>query len=164
MLRRRGLPIDLTLVGGAYPPALRRLRASMRRHDPDGVFVHYRGEVPYAELPDVYHRAEAFIFASSCENMPNVLLEAMAAGLPIACAARGPMPEILGDAAAYFDPEDAAAMGDTLLRFAQEESFRERIARLAHARAQRYTWDRCAAETLDFLVRTRTGTPAVAAS
>jgi len=36
----------------------------------------------------------------------NILVEAMASGLPIACSNRGPMPEVLGDAGVYFDPED----------------------------------------------------------
>jgi glycosyltransferase involved in cell wall biosynthesis len=40
--------------------------------------------------------------------MPNILLEAMAAGLPIACSNRGPMPEVLGTAGLYFNPENPA--------------------------------------------------------
>ena len=54
----------------------------------------------------VLKRAHLFVFASSCENMPNTLVEAMASGLPIACSDRGPMPEILRDGGTYFDPEN----------------------------------------------------------
>ncbi len=161
-LRRRGLPVELTLVGSAYPPAHRRLREAIRRHDPHLSFVHYRGEVPYTQLPEVYHRAEVFIFASSCENMPNVLLEAMAAGLPIACARRGPMPEILGEGGAYFDPEDAVSIREALTPLVQDASFRHRTACAAYDRAQAYTWNRCAAETLEFLVKTASGRGAAA--
>jgi glycosyltransferase involved in cell wall biosynthesis len=153
-LRRRGVPVDLTLVGGAYPPALRRLRGAVQRADPGGGFVRYRGEVPYRQLPELYHETEIFIFASSCESMPNILLEAMAAGLPIACAARGPMPDILGKDAAYFNPENPDSIEGAVRHLAEDRSFRERAARAAYDRAQAYTWERCAAETLDFLATT----------
>jgi len=52
-----------------------------------------------------------FIFQSTCENCPNTLIEALAAGLPIACSSSGVMPEIAGDAAVYFDPFDPDDIG-----------------------------------------------------
>ncbi len=77
---------------------------ALRRLDPQGTFLTVSGPIEHAALPDRYHAADVFVFASSCENLPNILLEAMAAGLPIACSSRGPMPEILGTSGLYFDP------------------------------------------------------------
>ena len=77
------------------------------------------GFVPHDDLPSLLAGADLFVFASSCENMPNTLVEAMAIGLPIACSDRGPMPEVLRDGGVYFDPENPesiAAAIETLIR------------------------------------------------
>lgn len=150
-LRKKGVPAVLDLVGPAYSPALRRLNKVMQMVDPSESFVHYKGSVPYADLGNYYHQADIFIFASSCENMPNILLEAMAAGLPIACSNRGPMPEILGDAGVYFDPEQPDEIAQALYSLVNNASLRERCAWSAYEKAQQYSWGKCARETFSFL-------------
>jgi glycosyltransferase involved in cell wall biosynthesis len=149
-LRAAGLPVTLDLVGEAYPPAARRLEWTLRRLDPEGAFVRRGGAVPHAELPETYAAADAFVFASSCENMPNILLEAMAAGLPIASSNRGPMPEVLGAAGAFFDPEDVDSIARSLRTLIEDAGQRERWAAEAHRRALAFSWRKCAGETLDF--------------
>jgi len=150
-LRAEGLPLLLDLVGPAYPPALARLRRTLERVDPRGECVRYRGPLPFEDLHRLTAEADLFVFASSCENMPNILLEAMAQGFPIACARRGPMPELLGDAGVYFDPEDPAEIALAIRRLAEDAALRARCARAAFERAANYTWARCADETLAFI-------------
>jgi glycosyltransferase involved in cell wall biosynthesis len=150
-LRLAGLPVSLDLIGPAYGPALARLRETMRQVDPDGAIIRYLGPVGQTDLPAHYHGANAFVFASTCENMPNILLEAMAAGLPIACLRRRPMSEILGDAAAYFDDERPETMAASLDRFLRDDDARQRHAAQAYRLACDYSWARCASETLSFL-------------
>jgi len=150
-LRLEGIPVALDLVGPALPRGLHRLQEVMRQVDPGGNFISYRGAVPYSELNGYYHRADGFAFASSCENMPNILLEAMAAGLPIASSNRGPMPEVLGDTGVYFDPEDAQSIAEALHRLIMDPVMREEYAWTAYERAQQYSWTRCAEETFSFL-------------
>jgi glycosyltransferase involved in cell wall biosynthesis len=123
----------------------------MGRLDPRQQFIQYRGPVCSAELPGYYHQSSAFVFASSCENMPNILLEAMAAGLPIACSKRGPMPEVLGEAGVYFDPDQPREIAAALSRLFSDPSLRERCAGAAYERSLCYSWERCARETLAFL-------------
>jgi glycosyltransferase involved in cell wall biosynthesis len=149
-LRARGLPVCLELVGPAYIPALRRLNETLREVDPDGVAVRLVGSVPHAELPAVYARADLAVFASSCENMPNVLLEMMASGVPIACSDRGPMPEVLGDGV-YFDPEQPASIAAAIERLAASPALRRQVAEAAAHRAAGFTWRRCATDTFAFL-------------
>jgi glycosyltransferase involved in cell wall biosynthesis len=153
-LRSSGLPVRIDFVGPAYAPALKRFRATLDRLDPHAEFLRYCGPVPHAELAKRYHGAEVFVFASSCENMPNILLEAMAAGLPVACSNRGPMPEVLGRGGELFDPESAESIADTLLRLARDRELRQRCAEAAHRRAGDFSWTRCAHETLAFLAAT----------
>jgi glycosyltransferase involved in cell wall biosynthesis len=150
-LRESGLPVAIDFVGPAYPPAQRRLHQVLVRLDPAADFLRYRGPVPFEELHALSEQADVFVFASSCENMPNILLEAMAAGFPIACSRRGPMDEILGDAGVYFDPEDTASIASSLRKLIEDAELRMRCAERAHARAQAYSWKRCANETFAFL-------------
>lgn len=149
-----GWPLTLDLAGPAYEPALLRLNASLQRHDPAGEWAHYRGPVPYGELHSLYASTDLGIFASSCENMPNILLETMSAGLPVACSKCGPMPEILREAGVYFDPERPEDIAHALRRLIASPALRTDLAGASYAAAQHYTWERCAEDTLRFLVDT----------
>lgn len=168
-LRREGLPVALDLIGGPECQSSRiRLIRAMSRHDPDGSFIHYLDHVPHSELPGYYHRADTFIFASSCENLPNILFEAMASGLPISCSNRGPMPEVLLDAGTYFNPERPEEITDALRKLLNDPELRERCASQAYDQSWLYSWERCARETFSYLaevaqtVRDQSNNPALA--
>jgi glycosyltransferase involved in cell wall biosynthesis len=149
-LRDEGLPVAVDFVGPAYGPSLRKLASTLQRVGHADA-IRYTGPVQRSGLAAVYHGADAFVFASSCENMPNILLEAMAAGLPIACSSREPMPQFIGDDAVYFDPEDAGSIAAALREIFRGAELRARIAAGAYERARAWSWERCARETFDFL-------------
>jgi glycosyltransferase involved in cell wall biosynthesis len=150
-LRHEGLPISIDFVGGAYAPAARRLGRIFRRFDPHGEFLHTTGPISHSDLPRLYHVADAFVFASSCENLPNILLEAMAAGLPIACSRCGPMPEVLKNGGIYFDRLRPAEIAQSLRRIVVDHALRQRLATRAHELAREFSWSRCAEDTFAFL-------------
>lgn len=150
-LRNEGFPVVLELIGPAYPPALALLRKTLQHIDPMGQFINYAGPIAYADLHIRYAQADVCVFASSCENMPNILLEGMASGLPIACSNRGPMPEVLGDAGVYFDPECPSDIARALRELMVSVELRAGLSRASFERVQAYTWQRCAKETFRFL-------------
>jgi glycosyltransferase involved in cell wall biosynthesis len=159
-LRGEGLPVALDLVGPAYPPALRRLKSVLACLDPAGTFIRYTGPVPHNELPAVYRNADACLFASSCENMPNILLEGMASGLPVASSDRGPMPEVLGDTGVFFDPENPESIAAAARSLLSSARLRARLAKASFDRAQTFSWRRCAGSTLAFLAEVALARPA----
>jgi len=150
-LRRRGLPITLDLVGAAYPPALKKLQYMLELVDPESIFIKYRGAIPYSKLHKLYAEANLGLFASSCENMPNILVELMASGLPIVCSNSGPMPEVLGEAGEYFDPEIIEDVERALLKMINSTELRAKKAATSFERSAIYSWTECASKTLDFL-------------
>jgi glycosyltransferase involved in cell wall biosynthesis len=154
-LRTRGRDVVLTLAGGGDAEAQSLLARQVEISDPTGSFVSQLGHVPHEELPATLAASDIFVFASSCENMPNTVLEAMAVGLPIACSNRGPMPEVLADGGVYFDPEDDVAIADAVEVLITDDALRERSARRARELASAYSWARCARETFGFAVRTQ---------
>jgi glycosyltransferase involved in cell wall biosynthesis len=151
-LRSEGVAVVLELAG---PPAggMDRLKEVLNRVDPEGTFITYRGAVPYEKLNAIYAAADIGAFASSCENMPNILLEGMAAGLPMASSYMGPMPEVLGNAGIYFDPEDPNSIADALRKLIESPGLRAEMAQAAFDRAQVFSWKRCAAETFEFMAK-----------
>ena len=150
-LRKQGFPIALDLVGASYPPALQRLNAIIKREDPERHWVHYHGVVAFDSLHHHYAQADLGLFASSCENMPNILLETMGAGLPIACSNKGPMPEMLGKSGVYFDPEQPDDIARALHKLIESPILRSEFAQESFNRAKQYSWQRCADETFGFL-------------
>jgi glycosyltransferase involved in cell wall biosynthesis len=152
-LRKQGLPIVLDLVGPAYMAALKRLNQTIDRVDVERRWVHYHGAIPFNELHLRYAQADLGLFASSCENMPNILLETMASGLPIACSNRGPMPEVLGQAGVFFNPEQPEDIARALRELIDLPQTRTKLARASYERVQKYSWLLCADETFEFLAR-----------
>lgn len=151
MLRSEGLSAVLELIGPANPAALALLHAAIARFDPEGCWVHYHGEVPYESVHENYHKADIGVYASSCETFGITLLEAMAASLPIACSNRSAMPEILGEAGLYFDPENPADIARAIRKYILDPGLRRENAVLGYERCLQYSWRRCADETFQFL-------------
>jgi glycosyltransferase involved in cell wall biosynthesis len=149
-----GRDLRLRLVGPANLVRRQALRGLMQRFDKAGQWISYAGPIPFDQIDREMKAADIALFASSCEACPNILLEYMAAGLPILSSDRGPMPEITGEAAVYFDPEDEASLAAALLRLVESPDLRDRIAREAHGKAREMSWTRCADDSFSLLVRT----------
>jgi glycosyltransferase involved in cell wall biosynthesis len=153
LLHEEGVPISLDLVGPAYGPALEKLQQAMKRANRRGEVVCYHGPVAHERLHECYAEADAFVFASSCENLPIILLEGMAAGLPIACSDRGPMPEVLGDTGLYFNPESVDSIVAALRKLVADRDLRQRLAQDAPRRATQFSWAVCAGKTFAFFAQ-----------
>ncbi len=155
---RRELPVELTLIGpDDGTDQVSPLRARIAQLDPGRDFLHYRGAVPFAEVHRAYQDCDIFVFPSGCENMPNILVEAMSSGLPIACSSRGPMPEVLGDAGVYFEPADRTMLMGAIRMLARDPTSRAAFAKRAYERAAAFKWRDCAAKTLMFLSEVAVG-------
>lgn len=150
-LSSQGFPVALTLIGPAYNPSLVELKKTIKKNDPEGKIVQYLGEITYDKLHKYYEKADLCVFASSCENMPNILLEGMASGLPIACSDRGPMPEILNNGGVYFDPDDIDSISKSIKKLVLHPMLREKLAWESFNLSQKYSWERCAESTFNFL-------------
>lgn len=153
-LRLRGHDLQLELVGGGEGRAQKHLQAKINEVDPERRFVKQYDFLPQDALPNFMAEADLFVFASSCENMPNTLVEGMAAGLPIACSNRGPMPEVLEDGGVYFDPEDPDSIAVAIADLVANPDKRVVLAARAKQLAQQYSWERCSRETFSFIAQT----------
>ena len=112
--------------------------------------------IKHSELSNYIHTCDIFLFASSCENMPNTLIEGMASGIAIVSSCRGPMPEILGNTGLYFDPKDPVSIYKSLALLLDNYKLRKKLAYKSYLSSLKYSWKRCAEETLKFIVSTKT--------
>jgi glycosyltransferase involved in cell wall biosynthesis len=103
---------------------------------PDGVEA--LGDVPLDERISLYRRAAALVFPSLYEGFGLPPIEAMACGCPVASSRAGSLPEVVGDAAVVFDPEDTSAIAAGILEALARA---DELARLGPPRAATFTWD-----------------------
>ncbi len=115
--------------------------------------VEITGWIPRMELLGLYARARAFIYPSMFEGFGMPVLEAMAAGLPVACSGIAPLREVAGETALFFAPDSEDAIADALDRITTEESLRAKLASAGQERARRFTWRRSAERTLAVLTK-----------
>ncbi|MFZ1768129.1 MAG: glycosyltransferase family 1 protein [Caldilinea sp.] len=111
--------------------------------------VRFLGPIAEIDLPALYAAATVFVFPSRYEGFGLPVLEAMACGAPVACSNVSSLPEVAGDAALLFDPDDIVAIAQTLQRLLDEPSLRADLRDRGLAQAARFTWQRTAALTLD---------------
>jgi glycosyltransferase involved in cell wall biosynthesis len=112
-----------------------------------GDSVKITGWIPRAELYELFRGARGFIYPSTFEGFGMPVLEAMAAGVPVACSDIPPLREIAGSTVHYFDPASEDQIRDALERLAAGTIPTE----AARARAWEFTWEKTARETLAYL-------------
>ncbi len=154
LLRQKGYNLSINFVGGGEGKAQKFFEKEVQIADPDKKFIKQIEFIKHNEIPFLLKQSDIFVFASSCENMPNVLIEGMSVGLPIACSNRGPMPEVLQDAGIYFDPENYITISQAIENIIINKSIRLEIAQKAKKLSEQYSWSRCANETFVFLLKT----------
>jgi len=148
---RSNFNLKLRLVGSSYGPSMRKLMKAIKKFDPEGCWVSYLGESDYSLIHKHYNDADIGIWASTCETFGLILVEMLAAGLPILSSNREPMPEILGDAACYFDPLQPELFSENLLSLLESDERRSILVEKALERAKLFSWESSATETFKFL-------------
>jgi glycosyltransferase involved in cell wall biosynthesis len=112
-----------------------------------GNHVEFLGGLEVDDLIKLYQKCGLFVFPSTVETFGNPLVEAMACGAPIASSNAAAMPEVLGDAGVYFDPNKISDMRDTILKLMLDKELRNSISELAEARSQEFSWEKTEAKT-----------------
>jgi len=124
------------VVDAGYERELRDLIAAHRLQDSFRLL----GCVDHGDLPQLHSACDLFVFSSACENSPVTLVEALACGDAIACSNVASMPELCGDAAAYFDPYNPTDIGATVADLWSDEQRRKRLETAALRRAETFEW------------------------
>jgi glycosyltransferase involved in cell wall biosynthesis len=149
--KKTGAPHRLVLAGGDSVNAEVVHREVIK--SPVASDILLTGYFPHQNLPELYSAADACIFPSASEGVGLPVLEAMACGVPVACARSGALPEIAGENALYFDqtnPEDIASTIERLVRTStgENDALREELISKGSKWIQEFDWKKCAKDTL----------------
>lgn len=150
-LNENGYDVVLNLVGAIEQnKTFRHLIQIRKEHNAhDKIILH--GAVSHNKIIDHINKNDLFIYGSSCENMPNTLIEAMSSRIPILCSNRGPMQEVLGKWDYYFDPESVDSIYTSLVKMIENKNEWSFIANIAFERSMKYSWRRCSEETFSHI-------------
>ncbi|MFA5270025.1 MAG: glycosyltransferase family 1 protein [Patescibacteria group bacterium] len=147
LLRRRyQLDHQLVLVGkvdSVYPQVMATIKELGLQDD-----VVLTGYVADDELPYLYNGADCFVFPSLYEGFGLPPLEAMACGAPVVSSNVSCMPEVLGDAAIYFDPLSVEDMAKAMAEVGKNYTLKRELRAKGLRQAKLYSFDRMAEETL----------------
>jgi glycosyltransferase involved in cell wall biosynthesis len=135
---RFGLPHQLVLVGH-HPGA---------SGAGDGSSVLFTGYLEEANLAKVLSGADLLVFPSTYEGFGLPVLEAMAAGLPVACSDRASLPEVAAEAAAFFDPDSVEDMAQRIAQVALDPALRNELRQKGYENVKRFSWQLTAQQTL----------------
>jgi glycosyltransferase involved in cell wall biosynthesis len=110
--------------------------------------VRLTGWVPRDELYGLFRKASAFIYPSTFEGFGMPVLEAMAAGLPLACSSIEPLRSFVHSSVLLFEPDDDAGMLEAMKLVTSDPSLRG----AARQHASQFTWQAAARETLAAII------------
>jgi glycosyltransferase involved in cell wall biosynthesis len=136
----------LLLIGENNLPEGERVRELIEKEALQGQVV-MLGAVKYLDLPAVYKHATLTLFASSCENCPNIMLEALGAGRPVLSSNVEPMPEFGSDAVRYFDPRKPSEIASAIQEVLYKPALATELGKTAAERSLHYDWAKTAADT-----------------
>ncbi|MFN0166283.1 MAG: glycosyltransferase family 4 protein [Bryobacteraceae bacterium] len=139
----------ITGLKGFHTEHLEELRAGLGLRD----WAEFTGWIAREELYGLFAGAHAFVYPTRFEGFGLPVLEAMAAGIPLACSNIEPVATVAGDAALQFDPENPDEMVEALRRIVGDEELRRRLSRAGPERAKEFSWARTARLTLACLSR-----------
>ncbi len=147
--KKTSLPHRLVLAGneGAYAESVQREAAACEFAS--DIFI--TGYFPHKDFPELYSGSAACIFPSVAEGVGLPLIEAMASGVPVACAKAGSLPEIAGDCALYFDPDNTADCASAMEAVLTDTKLRERLIKGGFEWVKRFSWEKTAEKTVELL-------------
>lgn len=151
---KTGLPHRLVIAGqdGKIAPVFHREVLSSR-------FVSdiiLAGYIEQNQLAHFYRESDLCVFPSEIEGVGLPLIEAMACGIPTACARATVLPEIAGDASCYFDAKNPADIAEVIERLASTAegstaAFRTELVTKGLEWVKRFSWEKTATKTFEYI-------------
>ena len=116
----------------------------------DVIILGYISQQNYTKLLGA---ASLFAFPSKFEGFGIPVLEAMGVGIPVACSDLSVLREVAGDAAVYFNPDNVDDIKNKIEKIIKSSDLRKDLINKGHQQCQKFSWEKTARETLDFIIK-----------
>jgi len=80
------------------------------------------------------------------------ILEAQASGVPVVTSYNSSLPEIAGEGALFINPKNSAQIAEAAKKIIDDKALRDTLIQLGYKNVRRFSWEKCAKETLDTLL------------
>jgi glycosyltransferase involved in cell wall biosynthesis len=144
---RASHPETMLVLAGKKDTNYRRIETDVQNRGIRGVY--FTDFVSEGRLKWLYQNCSAYVFPSLSEGFGLPGLEAMIHGAPVVSSDSTCLPEIYGDAAHYFDPEDVESITDAVNEVLTDKKLRSELIKRGYAQAKKYSWRRMAEQTLE---------------
>ena len=144
---------QLTIVGregNDYQEVLKIKEESVNKEN-----INLLGYVSTEELKNIYGTAKVFVFPSKFEGFGIPLIEAMAYSLPVICSNASCLPEVGGDAALYFDPNNVDDLAELMKKVIEDDSLMEAMIKKGHQQLDKFKPELSAKDTLNVYKNTK---------
>ncbi len=138
--------LKLLLVGKQEYHSKQLQRWAKKRSSTEDVI--FTGFVPDEDLKWLYSHAKAYVFPSLSEGFGLPPLEAMVHGCPVVSSNATSLPEVCGDAAHYFNPEDIHEMAEKINDILVNTGLRQKLIQKGYEQVKKFSWRRMAEQTL----------------
>ncbi len=145
----RGSQIKLVIAGTngwLYKDILKTAQESKYRRD-----IIFTGFIEDKDKPYLYNLAELFVYPSFFEGFGFPPLEAMACGLPTIVSHTSSLPEVVGQGALMIDPYNIDELAWAMEMALTDSNLKERLIKKGIAQAKKFSWSKCARQTLKVL-------------
>lgn len=146
-----GLPHQLVLAGGpgyGFKEIARKID-----HSPVKREIMLTGHLPNKRKNVFLKFADMLAFPSFYEGFGFPALEAQAAGVPVVASNVSCIPEIAGDGALFFDPQNHTQLAEAIYQVAGKSELRRSLIQRGFENIKRFSWEKCAKETLETILR-----------
>ncbi len=143
---KKSINHKLVIAGGlgwSYDEFLKKKAASKFSDD-----IILTGYISGKELLALYRLASCFVFPSLYEGFGLPVLEAMVNSTPVVCSKRSSLPEIAGDAAVYFNPDDAEDIANKIIRVLEDTELKNRLISSGKKQVRKYSWKKSVEKTV----------------
>ncbi len=144
-----GSKIKLVLAGEqawGWKETIKAIETSLFQED-----IILTGKLNFDELAILYQNTSLFVLPSLYEGFGIPILEAMASNVPIISANNSSLPEVGGEAVEYFNEASSTELAEKIEKILSNEELREMMIERGKKQLQKFSWEKCASETLEYL-------------
>lgn len=147
--QKTGMKTQLVLAGGQawmWEKIVAKAQASPFKKD-----IIMSGRLKFDDLGRLMQGAAVYVFPSFYEGFGIPVLEALASKVPTIIANNSSLPEVAGTAALNFAADDARELSEKIELLLTDEKLRQDLIAKGLEQIQKFSWEKCARETLDYL-------------